>query len=48
MEQGIHKGEKQKEKEIVKKMLTKGFSAKDIIELSGMSIEEINHLKDSA
>ena len=44
-EEGIEEGSKQKAYEIAKKMLKKGNSIKDICDITGLSIEEIEELR---
>ena len=44
-EEGLREGENKKAIEMAKKMLTKGFEIVDIVECSGLSIEEIEELK---
>ena len=46
-EQGIEIGKEQNKKEIAKNMLKKGYSIDEIIEISGLSIEVINSLKEN-
>ena len=46
-EQGIQQGIEQNKKEIAKNMLKKGYSIDEIIEISGLSIEVINSLKEN-
>ena len=43
--EGIEEGSKQKAYEIAKKMLKKGNSIKDICDITGLSIEEIEELR---
>ena len=45
-EQGIQQGIEQRNVEIAKSMLKKGYSIDEIIEISGLSIEVINSLKE--
>ena len=42
--EGIKEGEKQKQKEIAKKMLDKGMEIENIVELTGLTKEEIDKL----
>ena len=46
--EGIEEGSKQKAYEIAKKMLKKGNSIKDICDITGLSIEEIEQLKEGS
>ena len=46
-EQGIKQGIEQNKKEIAKNMLKKGYPIDEIIEISGLSIEVINSLKEN-
>ena len=46
LDKGLKEGEKNKSIEIAKNMLKKGLDIKLISELSGLSVEEINKLKD--
>ncbi|MBL1411524.1 hypothetical protein [Sphingobacterium faecale] len=45
MAKGEAKGERKKALETARKMLGKGFSKEDILEITGLRIEEIEHLK---
>jgi len=45
---GEKKGEKKRERVIVIKMLEKGYPIKDIIEITGLSKEEIMLIKKSS
>ena len=47
-EEGIEEGSKQKAYEIAKKMLKKGNSIEDICDITGLSIEEIEQLKEGS
>ena len=44
MKEGIIKGERQKNLENAKKMLEKGISVDDIVDITGLSVEEIKKL----
>ena len=44
--EGIEEGSKQKAYEIAKKMLKKGNSIEDIYDITGLSIEEIEKLRE--
>ena len=46
-EQGIKQGIEQRNVEIAKNMLKKGYPIDEIIEISGLSIEVINSLKEN-
>ncbi len=46
IKKGIQKGIQKSSFEIAKKMLAKGSSVEFIIEVTGLSKEEINHLKN--
>lgn len=46
--EGIEEGSKQKAYEIAKKMLKKGNSIEDICDITGLSIEEIEQLKEGS
>ena len=48
IEQGIKQGIKQKEKDIVINMLKKGIDINTIAEITKLSINEINFLKENA
>ena len=45
-EQGIEIGKEQNKKEIAKSMLRKGYSINEIAEISGLTMEAINDLKE--
>ena len=45
-EEGIEDGRKDEKIEIAKKMLSKGNNIEDIIDLTGLSIEEIEKLRE--
>ena len=46
-EQGIEIGKEQNKKEIAKSMLRKGYSINEIAEISGLTMEAINDLKEN-
>ncbi len=46
-EQGIEIGKEQNKKEIAKSMLRKGYSINEIAEISGLTMEAINNLKEN-
>ena len=41
LEQGLEQGRQEKGQEVARKMLAKGIPAEDILELTGIKIEEI-------
>ena len=45
MSEGISEGEKSKEIEIVRKMLQRGDKIKDIMDVTGLTKEEIEKIK---
>ena len=45
MKQGLEKGLEQRSLEIARKMLAKGMDAASVMEITGLSAEQMQHLK---